>query len=255
MNRIRFFKQNTVDRLREGVGENLAWYRDEGNTSLDEMLGEYGEMSKEVDGACFGALNENTDEKSDIDNVLSIYKTFGCLSPQQAAEERIWVYATHVSAKQYTARRWSKIPADSDKATKYIRLHYFASGPRGLMRDNAIARLWWMGYLASRCQDYNLEKTLRILLKDSDVRANLLERSSLSMSKEIFSGVIRVLGKDFDEEKESSGIYQRANFRELMRKLNQRGGRIMLNALNAKQLDSMLDDMVKQIIAIPASNQ
>ena len=254
MNRIRFFSQSTVDTLRKKVRDNLVWYRGESNDSLDDVLGDYGQMSKEVDWACFDVLNNNTDEKSDIGNVLAIYKAFDCLSPQQAAEERIWTYATHVLARKYTAERWSKIPKDDDKAVKYILLHYFASGSRGLIRDNAIARLWWMGYLASRCQDYDLNKTLGILLKDSDVRANLLERSSLSMSKEIFSGVIRTLGKSL-EKNDNPPIYQREKFRNLMKKLNQRGGRIMLNMLSAKQLDDLLEKMANQITNVPASNQ
>ncbi len=126
--------------------------------------------------------------------------------------------------------------------------HYFVTGSRGLIRDNAIARLWWMGNHASRCRDYELEYTLHLLLRDSDVRANLLERSSLSMSEEIFSGVIRVLHKSKKGSNKMGDIYKRENFRALMKMLNRRGGRIMLNALTAQQLDDMLDNMVKQIV-------
>ena len=91
-----------------------------------------------------------------------------------------------------------------------------------------------------------METTLNILLRDSDVRANLLERSSTSMSKEVFSGVIRVLGKSLEADNKPA-IYKRKNFRALMKMLNRRGGRIMLNALGEKQLDDMLDSMVKQV--------
>ena len=124
-----------------------------------------------------------------------------------------------------------------------------------MIRDNAVSRLWWMGYIASRCHDYDLKKTLNILLRDSDVRASLLERSSMSMSNEIFSGVVRLLGKSLDERSEddkaedkSPSIYVRKNFRELMKMLNRRGGRIMLNALDAQQLDDILNDMADKII-------
>lgn len=122
---------------------------------------------------------------------------------------------------------------------------YFVSGVRGLIRDNAVARLWWMGHIASRCKDYGFEETLDIILSKSDVRANLLERSSLSMSEEIFGGVVRALGKSFYGNKK---LYERGKFRLLMRWLNRRGGRIMLNSLNKKQLDKLIDDKVQDIV-------
>ena len=247
MKRIRFFRQNTVDSLRATIKENLPWYRNENNTLLESIVDEYGQMSQSIDRTCFDNLNENTKEEDDLENTIAIYTALDGLSPQQAAEEKIWVYATHILAKQYTSKRWSKIPTDDNKAVHYVLSHYFVSGARGLIRDNAVSRLWWMGHLASRCQDYKLETTLRILLRDSDVRANLLERSSVSMSKEIFSGVIRALGKSIDANNSNPALYKRKNFRALMKMLNRRGGRIMLNALGEKKLDDMLESMVKQV--------
>ena len=246
MQRIRFFRQDTLDSLKANIKENLPWYRGENDASQELVVDKYGEMSLSIDPACFETLNENTTEEHDKKNIITIYKAFGCLSLQQAAEERIWTYATHFLARQYTSERWNKIPEREDKAVRYILSHYFVSGTRGLFRDNAIARLWWMGYLASRCEDYNLEDTLNILLRDSDVRANLLERTSMSMSVEIFSGVIRVLGKSL-ENGDDPDIYKRSHFRNLMKVLNRKGGRIMLNMLEKKQLDDILNSVVKQV--------
>ncbi len=243
---IRFWGQDTVDVLRQNVRENLPWYREEDNASVPDSLDDYRKMSKQVDPVCWDQLNDSPGESDDLQNSISTY-THLDLSPQQAADERIWTYATHCLAGDYTAKRWNKIPDDDDKAVNYVLAHYFVSGARGLIRDNAVARLWWMGHVASRCRDYNLKGTLTILLRDSDVRANLLERSSISMSTELFSGVIRVLGRSLDASTDPA-IYKRENFRALMKKLNMRGGRIMLNALDAKQLDDILDKMVAEII-------
>lgn len=257
MKNIRFFKQDTVDELRAKIEKNLSWYREESDADAPANLDGYREMSKQVNPECWDQLNQNTAESDDIQNVITIYKDID-LSLQQAADERIWAYATHGVAGHYTAQRWNKIPGtgddgNSDKAVKYILSHYFVSGVRGLIRDNAVARLWWMGYIASRCQDYDLEKTLDILLRDSDVRSNLLERSSVSMSKEIFSGVIRKLGRSLDNG-DASVIYKRENFRALMKMLNRRGGRIMLNALGAQQIDDVLDDMAEKITSTNSNN-
>ena len=128
MKRIRFFRQNTVDSLRATIKENLPWYRNENNTLLESIADEYGQMSQSVDWTCFNKLNENTKEKDDLKNTIAIYTALDDLSPQQAAEERIWVYATHVLAKQYTSKRWSTIPTDDNKAVQYVLSHYFVSG-------------------------------------------------------------------------------------------------------------------------------
>lgn len=261
--KICYLKQNAVDELRKRVRDNLAWYRGGGDGLGDgrpKELDEYGEMTKTMDAACFDVLNgfvrnDSKDDKAklgdvnqeDIKHIIAIFKALDVLLPQQAADERVWVYATHVSAKSYVANRWDKMPGDNDKAVKYILSHYFVTGGRGLIRDNAIARLWWMGHIASRCKGYTLEKTLKILLRESDVRANLLERSSVSMSAEIFSGVIRVLDKSLREKGDKPEMYKRSNFRDLMKMINQRGGRIVLNSLDQKNLDALFDDMVQQV--------
>ncbi|MDD9810539.1 MAG: DUF6339 family protein [Gammaproteobacteria bacterium] len=212
-------------------------------------------MSKKVATPYWEQLNQHPTEE-DSKNIIVVFDALD-LSPQQASDERIWTYATHCLAKKYVAQRWNKIPENDAKAVDYIVAHYFVSGVRGLFRDNAIARLWWMGQIASRCKDYELERVLQILLRPgvADVRANLLERHGLSMSAEVFSGVVRVLGRALDahgnaggQENTNPAIYERNTFRSFMKSLNRRGGRIVLNALSREQLDETLDEMAKQAI-------
>lgn len=249
MQRIQFFPQATVDKLESGIKKNLAWYRGE-EVDAPFDVDAYRQMSvvAEADFSCFDTLNANCTDKDDLSNTHAVCLALKCLSPQQAAEERIWTYATHVLAREYTAKRWNKIPGDDDKAINYIRAHYFVSGARGLIRDNAVSRLWWMGHVASRCRDYDLKETLEILLRDSDVRANLLERASVSMSAEMFSGVIRILGKSRKTNPNSEpAIYKRENFRAFMKTLNRRGGRFMLNALSEQKLNAVLEEIANEV--------
>lgn len=250
MDSIRFFNQNTVAELRKSVKDKLAWYRDLGDGEARDI--NYSEMSKKVTSPYWEHLNQHPTE-DDSKNIVVVFHALD-LSPQQASDERLWTYATHCLAKKYVARRWNKIPENDAKAVDYIVAHYFVSGVRGLFRDNAIARLWWMGQIASRCKDYELERVLQILLRPgvADVRANLLERHGLSMSAEVFSGVVRVLGRALDahgKDDTNPAIYERNTFRSFMKSLNRRGGRIVLNALNREQLDETLDEMAKQAIA------
>lgn len=252
MDSIRFFNQNTVAELRKRVKDHLAWYRDPGDGEARDIFENHSEMSKKVASPYWEHLNRHPTE-DDSKNIVIVFNALD-LSPQQASDERLWTYATHCLAKKYVAQRWNKIPEDDTKAVNYIIAHYFVpGGARGLFRDNAIARLWWMGHIASRCKDYELERVLQILLRPgvADVRANLLERHGLSMSAEVFSGVVRVLGRALDAHDKADtnpAIYERNTFRSFMKSLNRRGGRIVLNALSREQLDETLDEMAKQAI-------
>lgn len=246
--KIRFFKQRDVETLRKNIRANLPWYRGEDGAVLGGAPETPEEMSKMFDWSCFDALNKNTGQSDDIANTIKVHAAFGELSPQQAADERIWAYATHFGVSEYAAKRWPISEKwDDDKAENHIRRHYFGAGVRGFTRDNAVSRLWWIGHAAARCGDYELPKTLEIILRDQDVRKNLLERS-IGMSAEILGGLIRMLGKSL-EKSETPDIYKRACFRLFIRGVHRRGGRIMLNMLNSAQLDELLNSMAQQAIS------
>lgn len=157
---------------------------------------------------------------------------------------------SHFDLRRYVAKRWV-LDAEDEKKEKQICTHYFVIGQRGLLRDNAIARLWWMGYIAARSSQFSdPEKALDILLLQSDVRANLLERS-LGMNPDIFDAVVNRLQQDYAAAKKlveakkpvKNTIFERNRFRTLMKTLNRIGGYRMLDALNFEQLR----DEIKQI--------
>jgi len=172
------------------------------------------------------------DRMGDVANSLAIYEALGNLTPWQAADERVWLYLTHIVFWDYVRIRWP-LPKKNDERVKQIKLHYLVPAQRGLIRNNAIARLWWMGHVAHRCHLFEPEKTLRILLYKADVRANLLECPSLAASEEIFNVVMKILAESFDGKKE---IFKRGKFRALMKRLNRIGGSRMLNALGDEEL-------------------
>ncbi len=167
------------------------------------------------------------DASGDVANAKLVFQSLQHLTPQQAADERVWLYLTHCPLWHYARARWP-MPSDADGRIKQIRLHYQVPNTnRGLVRDNAISRLWWMGFVADRSQ-LGLDRTLQILLYRSDVRANLLERPSLAASEEIFNGVMQLLSESYDGDRR---MFVRGEFRDRMKTLNRIGGRRMLNAL------------------------
>ena len=182
----------------------------------------------------------------DAENCAVVYESLKGLTLQQAADERVWAHLAHFGLWEYVRRRW---PLDENKpeaAVRAVRNHYFVSGVRGLFRDNGVSRLWWMGWIASRCPHFSMEKTLEILLHQSDVRANLLERSSFGMSAEIFSAVMKRLGESYEGDR---SLFERSTFREFMKRLNRTGGKVALNALEPERLDGLVSDTLSGILS------
>lgn len=183
------------------------------------------------------------EETMDAENCVIVYESLKDLTLQQATDERVWARLTHFDLWDYVQRRWPLNPNKPEQAMRSIRAHYFVSGIRGFFRDNGVSRLWWMGWIASRCTHFSIERTLEILLYQSDVRANLLERS-YGMSAEIFNAVMKQLGESYEGDK---SLFERKRFRELMKFLNRRGGKVALNALEPKQLDDMISGALDDI--------
>lgn len=175
----------------------------------------------------------------DAENCVIVYESLKGLTLQQAADERVWALLTHFELWDYVRRRWPLDPGNAEKAARSVRAHYFVSGVRGFFRDNGVSRLWWMGWIASRCPHFGIERTLEILLHQSDVRANLLERSSFGMSAEIFSAVMKRLGESYEGDR---SLFERGTFREFMKRLNRAGGKVALNALEPERLDGLIAD-------------
>ena len=132
---------------------------------------------------CISLPEKNNDR--DAENCVSICEALKFLTLQQAADKP--------SQKSDEAdSEWH------ERKIRHVETHYFVDGARGLsvggarglIRGNAISRLFWMGRIAERCHPhFSQTQALQILLKRADVRANLLERPTLSMSVEIFNAV------------------------------------------------------------------
>ena len=81
------------------------------------------------------------------------------------------------------------------------------------MRDNAVARLWWMAHIAKRVQVSSYEEVLKTLFFNSDYRSSLLERNSSANAINVVVSILSISQKAF-----SSGIeFERAKFRAFMK--------------------------------------
>ena len=242
-NRVKFLRHSAMAQLKSDVEDNLHLYEDEKANFAGHVPGDGVQsarsmhISPELATSIKMPLGE---EKYDAHNSVLVHQLIP-LNPAQACDPRIWIYLTHFDLRHYVLRRW---PMSKSGKAAYIRSHYFVKGQRGLLRDNAIARLWWMGHIASRSKHLGKKPidVLNILLHQADVRANLLERN-LGMNPDIFDAVVSRLAKDYakvkkDKKEVPHTLFYRDRFRGLMKSLNRIGGYRMLDALGFEQLQN-----------------
>jgi hypothetical protein len=168
------------------------------------------------------------------------------LTPYQAADERLWAMVSHTLLLPHARVRWP-IPQKDADALEHISTHFFGRNYRQLERDNVASRLWWMGHLCSRVQGMPLHKSLEVLLFRSDVRANIVERPTTAQSVPVFSALINRLGKSYEGKKK---LFERSTFRSLMIKLNGLGGYKLLDALDARGVEALIDGLISKDLGL-----
>jgi hypothetical protein len=160
----------------------------------------------------------------------------------------LWVYLTHTTLLDYARKRWP-IPEDDEEAEKHIRKHFFASDRRQMERDNAASRLWWMGHLCQRVEGLPLEDALKAFLFRSDVRANIIERPTISQATNVFAVIIERLWESLNGKQ---ALFDRQKFRQLMMEINSIGGFRLLDCLSERDVGAMVDQAVLDRLSITA---
>ncbi len=241
MMKSRFLRARVLEELRTEIENNLERYRKGDFDYLTKNLAYFFEAPIEFDDSKLGALKKPAGEQDfDVENALTAGSAMSALGAYQAGDERLWVYITHTLMLDYERARWP-IPADDAKARAHIENHFFGRSLRGRERDNAASRLWWFHHVASRTDGLTPEKALEVLLFQSDVRANLLERPTTAQSIPIFSAV---MGKLADSYVGKQNLFVRNTFRALMIKLNGLGGHNLLDVKTKKMIEQYLDDFI-----------
>ncbi len=243
MSNLRYLAARAVSGLHRDIGKRLDWYYKGGKwAELKIKTDHIREASLSI--APVGEKLTQTKSTADAENAMAVYDALAALTPRQAADDRLWVYLCHSECAQYVRRRWlGKRPKDED-AVREVRNHFFVNGNRGLIRDNGVSRLWWLGFIARKVDDENPRRFLNILLHRQDVRSALIERPSVSMNTQVLKAIYAVMREHWDEAGnkplQSSILFQREVFRDWMIGLNRRGGVVLLDALPEKELVSLL---------------
>lgn len=240
--KARFFKAVKVQELLAKVSENLGSYRDGNFDFLVNDPANYFETNLEINVGKLSLINCDKDNLKEVENCMLMYEAMGKISHYLARDERLWIYLTHTLLLSYVRNRWP-IPDDDEKAVKHIKNHFFVSGARGIERDNASSRLWWMASLCDRTDGLSLEEALACLLFQSDVRANIVERPTTSQNIRIFSAILRKLYESYKADKK---LFDRDRFRSVMKWLNLAGGVKLLGALPEIQIMHILEEGIEK---------
>lgn len=247
---ISLFKESTVKTLFDSVESNLELYR---TGSFEHLLND---TSLFLASSCM--MNEEeallvdctTDDHNEVGCCLSMFKCLESVSSYLARDERLWTRLTHIEFLNYARTRWT-IPEDNAKAVNHIRKHFFAKGTRGVERDNAVSRLWWMATICSKVQGLPLDKALEAFLYQSDVRANIIERPTTSQNAAVLSAVVNKLSSSLNGDQ---SLYDREKFREVMKRLNLEGGTRLLEALGTDEIRQLIDKVSADVVPAEPTN-
>jgi len=236
MSKILLMREALVYDLTKEIEPNLEKYRSGDFQFLTSDSSNFIETDFEFDEKELNKIKVIGDNPNEVQCCLGAFNGLPKITAYLARDQRLWVYLTHIVLLNYTRERWP-IPQDKDKAISHIKKHFFATGARGIERDNAISRLWWMASICNKVDGLQLEKSLTAFLYQSDVRANIIERPTTSQNVVLLSSVIRKLDQSYQGDKE---LYGREKFRSVMKELNLQGGTKLLEILEPKEVERIV---------------
>ena len=249
---LHYLTERGIAQLERAVESNLSWYYRTRAGRRRQLFGDdvVRTESIQVDSLA-GALTTPSGSRTerprfDGENALTVYGALRNLTPQLATNAGIWIYLCHAECAEYVSKRWmSEQPGPEDAAAKNVLNHFFMSGERALRRDNGIARLWWMGYIAHRAAPDEPRSFLDTILHSQDIRSSLLERPAVSTNVRVLRAIYLVMK---EHREQGSALLEREAFREWMRSVNRQGGMKLLDHLSDDVLDELLQCEAKKAI-------
>lgn len=238
--KIRLLRTATVQELQGNISDNLEIYRNGHFAFLKDDSSRFFEITQEIDMEKMARVRCEKDDDKEIANCENLFSALPEMTPYMARDERFWVYLTHVDLLNYSRERWP-IPKDDEKAIVHIRAHFFVNGARGIERDNAASRLWWMAQISSHCQTLSLTEALQCLLFRTDVRANIIERPTTAQNPLILSAIMWKLNESYNGDQQ---LFEREVFRDFMIKLNLLGGVRLLDSFDKESIDKIVASLV-----------
>ena len=237
MSNLHLFRSQTVAQLLKDIYKNLDLYRSGDFTNLLNDPSLFLDSKCVVNDEELQKISCTKENDNEVECCLKILSALDGLTSFLARDERLWARLCHIELLEYSRTRWP-IPSDDEKAVVHIKKHFFAKGARGIERDNAGSRLWWMATICSKVTGLSLEQSLIAFLFQTDVRANIVERPTTSQNATLLSSVVNKLYESYQGDK---SLYNRDTFRSVMKNLNLEGGVRLLGVLDDTELNKLVD--------------
>lgn len=255
--KLQVYKSKFVTILKSKISENESAYingdfkwtvsqeNEENLREIDAPWLDQSEIQK------LNSVFSGNDDVDDPRDALILFNALKELPPEHAKDERIWTTLCHVHCLEYVrARNYKFITAsDEESRRKIIGNRFFMTDlGRGAERTNSLSRLWWYGYCVDQVAlelGVSLSDALDVQLKDTDFRANTIERPEVMSSKRMRAAVIANALKHVDAD-EGQFWSSRNNrpYRPVMRTITERATRIFFPAIAQNELNDMVDLLV-----------
>jgi hypothetical protein len=171
-------------------------------------------------------------------NALTIYQMLPEFAPAHASDERLWVTLTWGNFFEYATKRW--IVADEDARITNYKNHWFGGGTRAGWRDQAVSRLWWVGYFAHN-SGLSVQDSLRVLYWNSEFLNSFLGHPRTVASTRIRSQLMNLIASDYINKDVD---FDRDWMRKMMKELDFRGGAMEIDSLDDKELSVFIKEIM-----------
>jgi hypothetical protein len=241
MSKIQYFPEGAYLELFDNIEANQANYALENNDWIKKVFGDRNYSKESRISAGLPILNVADGEYS---NIIAIYNAFkDKLTPKQASNPYLWSWLTHNHYWKYTHDRWAKEGMSVDTIRQRFFCSFLTKNPEGnrvgFLR-NAIARLWWMGYLTYQ-EDHpsNPFELTKLLVTNTDLCQSIIERN-FSMNRNITIGILKAILEINNTEKKEVGVSpiegEAYEWRDLCKYINRYGAVSVLDALTSEEI-------------------
>lgn len=157
----------------------------------------YEPSSKEIISCDDLAVKNNLAEAS-----IAFYKSIGSIDKEEAIDKRLWTYLSLGPFRGYTIHQSKIFTSDSkNMSSKQIIKRFFYEGNGMLVSElNYISRLWWYCENTICDNDNDKFKYTRIMLNDTQVTFDLMERYEVASNKELVHAYLDFLNDKLEKD-------------------------------------------------------
>lgn len=228
--KIKLIPETTLRSLKEDVLENLPLYRSGEPFVFDDEIAVGREVRRPV---------LDPQAESDASNVISVYEAFRDLPAGIVRDGRFWSHLAHCEFSSYVSARWP-LAADEGKARDRVLSRYFADSDRHIESRNAIARLYWLGFAASRYHG-DFGEAVHAIAHQQRVWSEMIERPAMVELPAVFNAVTSRLIESFKTDK---ALFATGLFREIQKQINLACGANFVEGMSPDRVRKMVDEII-----------